>query len=165
VESSLSIKRISDPVHGDYTTTRTGVHEKGTFHLSDMIKDMKIKPDFQKAGAIALFIGVVRGENLRGEKVQKLELEAYEEKANEVLAGICNDLKKRQGIVDVQIHHLLGEFNVGEDLVYVLVAGCHRQNIFSVLEEAVERYKREAPIFKKEYVTTAKGEKSAYWTE
>jgi molybdopterin synthase catalytic subunit len=60
---------------------------------------------------------------------------------------------------------LLGEFTVGEDLVYVLVAGSHRQNIFPVLEEAVERYKNQAPIFKKEYVLTKQGEKKAYWLE
>jgi len=32
------------------------------------------------------------------------------------------------------------------------------------LEEAVERYKKEAPIFKKELVATGKGEKKSYWT-
>jgi len=144
-------------------TTWAGVHEKGTISLFDMIKNVKNKPNFQKAGAIALFIGIVRGENLKGEKVQKLELEAYGEKANEVLTNICYDLKKREGIVDVQIHHLLGEFSVGEDLVYVLVAGNHRKSVFPVLEEAVERYKKEAPIFKKEHIITEEGQTRAYW--
>jgi len=139
------------------------VHEKGSFTLIDMINNVKTKQSFQKAGAIALFIGVVRGETLKGEKVQKLEIEAYEEKANEALSNICNDLKRRKGIVDVQIHHLVGEFSVGEDLVYVLVAGAHRENVFPVLKEAVERYKREAPIFKKEYVIDENGEMTAYW--
>jgi molybdopterin synthase catalytic subunit len=139
-------------------TTLAGVHEKDKFSLFDMIKNVKGKPDFKKAGAIAIFIGVVRGETLKGEKIEKLELEAYEEKANEILASICDDLKKKKGIVDVQIHHLLGEFGVGEDLVYVLVAGNHRRNVFPVLEEAVERYKKEAPIFKKEHILNMKGE-------
>lgn len=139
------------------------IHEKGKFPLLDLMKNVKDKPDFQKAGAITLFIGVVRGETPKGEKVQKLEVEAYEEKANEVLADICNDLKRRKGIVDVQIHHLLGEFSVGEDLVYVLVAGSHRKNVFPVLEEAVDRYKKEVPIFKKEHITNRKGETTAYW--
>jgi molybdopterin synthase catalytic subunit len=44
-----------------------------------------------------------------------------------------------------------------------VVAGSHRRNIFPVLEEAVERYKKEAPIFKKEHVITGKGKASAYW--
>jgi molybdopterin synthase catalytic subunit len=144
-------------------STQARVHEKGTFSILDVMNKVKSKREFGKAGAIALFIGVVRGETLNGEKVQKLMLEAYEEKAEEALANICNDLRKKHGILDVQIHHLLGEFSAGEDLVYVLVAGDHRKNIFPVLEEAVERYKREAPIFKKEYVVSKKGKARAYW--
>ena len=50
--------------------------------------------EYTKTGAIGLFIGVARGENNEGEKVQKLTLEAYEEKANEVLQKICDDLAK-----------------------------------------------------------------------
>jgi len=142
---------------------QSGVHKKGAFSLLDIIKNVKSKRDIQKAGVIALFIGIVRGETLNREKVQKLELEAYKEKANEVLSNICSELRERQGIVDVQIHHLLGKFNVGEDLVYVLVTGEHRKNVFKVLEEAVERYKKEAPIFKKEYITDEKGKTRAYW--
>jgi len=144
-------------------TTRAGVHEKGAFSLFDLISNMKSGDNFAKAGAIGLFIGVARGENLEGEEVQQLTLEAYEEKADEVLGKICDDLSKKAGIVDVQIHHLLGEFNVGEDLVYVAVAGSHRTGVFPVLQEAVERYKREAPIFKKERVVDAEGSVTERW--
>jgi molybdopterin synthase catalytic subunit len=145
-------------------TKSAGVHEKGTISMEQMISDVKKRRGFPKTGAIALFVGVARGQTLKGEKVEKLELEAYEEKADEVLRKICRDLKKNPGIVDVQIHHLLGEFDVGEDMVYVMVAGSHRKQVFPVLEEAVERYKKEAPIFKKELITTGKGVKKAYWT-
>jgi len=107
---------------------------------------------------------VARGTSVNG-KVEKLELQAYEEKADGVLLNICSDLEKSPGIVNVQIHHLLGEFDVGEDLVYVVVAGSHRKQVFPVLEEAVERYKKEAPIFKKELVTTSRGMKKSFWTE
>lgn len=141
---------------------KAGVHEKGTLSLTDVIENFRNTPDSHRAGAIATFTGVVRGMNHEG-AVQKLELQAYEEKADEVLVGICDDLKKKPGIVDVQIHHLIGEFKVGEDLVYVMVAGEHRQQIFPVLEEAVERYKKEAPIFKKESVITREGRSDAFW--
>jgi molybdopterin synthase catalytic subunit len=150
-------------ISGVKMVEHAGVHKKGTFSIFDLIKKVKENSNFKKAGAIALFIGVVRGENLKGEKVEKLELEAYEEKADDVLSAICDDLRKKPGIMDVQIHHLLGEFNVGEDLVYVLVAGSHRKNVFPVLEEAVERYKKEVPIFKKEYIVYEKGGKTSYW--
>ena len=144
-------------------TIHAGVHKKGTFSISDLINNTKNSGNYEKVGAITLFIGVSRGETLEGEKVQKLTLEAYEEKANEVLTKICNDLTKKPGIVDVQVHHLLGEFDVGEDLVYVSVAGSHRTDVFPVLREAVERYKTEAPVFKKEQIINAKGSATEYW--
>jgi molybdopterin synthase catalytic subunit len=143
--------------------TEAGVHRKGTLTLPKILEDLRQNPDFSKIGAIATFIGVVREEAEEKAKVQKLELEAYEEKANEALTKICNDLRKKAGIVDVQIHHLLGEFGVGEDLVYVVVTGSHRKEVFPVLVEAVERYKKEAPIFKKEQILTKKGKKKTYW--
>jgi molybdopterin synthase catalytic subunit len=144
-------------------THHAGVHEKGNFNLNDLMKSIRKNGQFEKTGAIALFIGVARGESNEGEKVEKLTLEAYEEKANEVLEKICDDLTKKQGIVDVQIHHLLGDFNVGEDIVYVSVAGSHRTEVFPVLREAVERYKHEAPVFKKERVIDAKGSAKETW--
>jgi molybdopterin synthase catalytic subunit len=147
----------------DTLTANAEVHEKGTFNVSDVISNAKHSELFQKAGAIALFIGVARGETLTGEKVQKLTLEAYEEKANEVLKNICEDLSKKPGIVDVEIHHLLGEFNAGEDMVYVSVAGSHRTDVFPVLQEAVERYKKEAPVFKKERIISRDGSPTEYW--
>lgn len=140
-----------------------GIHKKGEFTLSDLIKSLKKGKDFPRAGAIATFVGVVRGTTFDGKNVEGLELQAYEEEANKILGGICTDLKKREGVVDVQIHHFIGEFTIGEDLVYVVVAGAHRENVFSVLREAVERYKREAPVFKKEHIIDETGAKEAYW--
>jgi molybdopterin synthase catalytic subunit len=140
-----------------------GVHPKGTLLLSDVVESVKKRPDYHKVGAMAMFIGVVRGETKKGEQVQHLQLEAYEEKADEALEKICKQLKSRKGIMDVQIHHFTGEFELGEDLVYVLVAGSHRTNVFLVLEEAVERYKKEAPIFKKEYIEDESGRVNSYW--
>jgi molybdopterin synthase catalytic subunit len=124
---------------------------------------VKKRPDYRKVGALALFVGVVRGETKQGESVKSLQLEAYEEKADQTLEKICMDLRKAKGITDVQIHHFTGEFEIGEDLVYVLVAGGHRENVFPVLRRAVERYKNEAPIFKKETIRDKKGEAKAYW--
>ena len=144
-------------------TEHAGVHEKGTFNLLDLISNAKKNSKFNEAGAIAVFIGVVRGETLDGKKVVNLKMEAYEEKANEALVAISKELSEKPGIVDVQVHHLLGEFNVGEDVVYVSVAGSHREEVFCVLREAVERYKNEAPVFKKERVVDAEGAESEYW--
>jgi molybdopterin synthase catalytic subunit len=143
----------------------SGVHEKGTFTAQDAIDNIKRDPNYSKAGVIALFIGVVRGETLDAEKgqVQGLTIEAYEEKADEVLAKISGELAEKPRIVNVQIHHLLGDFEVGDDLVYVAVAGGHRTDVFPVLREAVERYKSEVPVFKKERIISAEGKPAEYW--
>lgn len=140
-----------------------GIHRKGEFSLSDLVKSVKAKEDFHMAGAIATFVGVVRGTTLSGEKVTRMDLQAYEDQANKILEDICMNLKNRDGIVDVQIHHFVGEFSIGEDLVYVMVAGGHRENVFGVLREAVERYKAETPVFKKEHIIDAKGVEKSYW--
>lgn len=145
------------------TQKHAGVHRKGTLTLQDVIESVKKRPDYRKVGALALFVGVVRGETKQGESVKSLQLEAYEEKADQTLEEICKGLRKAKGILDVQIHHFTGEFEIGEDLVYVLVAGGHRENVFPVLREAVERYKNEAPIFKKETIRDKKGKAKAYW--
>lgn len=142
---------------------QAGVHKKGDFSVVDLIKNTTMSNNYSKAGAIAQFIGIVRGETIQGENVQKLKLEAYEEKANEVLLNICRELSLKEGIVNVQIHHLLGEFDVGEDLVYVSVAGAHRSDVFPVLHEAVERYKKETPVYKKEVITKLDGIQKEYW--
>ncbi len=144
-------------------TKHAGVHPKGTLLPSHLIDSLKKRSNYPKVGAMAMFIGVVRGQTKKGESVQRLQLEAYDEKADKILEKICNELQSRKGIVDVQIHHFTGEFELGEDLVYVLVAGGHRQDVFPVLEEAVERYKKEAPIFKKEYVKDKEGKVKSYW--
>ena len=144
-------------------TEQAGVHEKGTFKIQNLLDNVKKNPDFPKAGAVAIFIGVVRGENNEGQKVVNMTLEAYEEKANETLLNIAKELQRKKGIVDVQIHHLLGEFSVGEEVVFASVAGSHRTETFDVLREAVERYKHEAPVFKKEGIINAKGEKAEHW--
>ncbi|MEM2904943.1 MAG: molybdenum cofactor biosynthesis protein MoaE [Candidatus Bathyarchaeia archaeon] len=138
---------------------RRWVHEKGTYTLDEGLRSVRSQPGFERAGAVGVFIGVVRGIDENEGRVAGLALEAYAEKAEEVLDGIRHDLMTRKGIVDVQLHHLVGEFKPGEDLVYVFVAGSHREEVFQTLRDAVERYKSEAPIFKKE--TLASGE--SYW--
>ena len=65
-----------------------GIHKKGELSLSELLKAIKEREDFPRAGAIATFVGVVRGNTLDDENVTGLELQAYEEEANRVLGGI-----------------------------------------------------------------------------
>lgn len=136
------------------------IHRKGEINLDDILSRLYRRSDSYRIGAIAVFIGIVRGVGLKGD-VERLEVEAYEEMAEDVLEKICKELEEREGIVAVEIHHFVGEFKVGEVLVYVVVAGSHRREVFETLVEAVERYKREAPLFKKEILRSGE----SYWIE
>jgi len=139
---------------------RVGIDRKGTISLENLLNLVRSNPELEKGGAIATFTGIVRGYTHNGKKVQKLEIEAHEKEAGKALAKISRELRARPGVVDVLIHHLVGEFNVGEDLVYVIVVGKSRKDVFQALEEAVERYKKEAAVWKKEYLEDG----TSHWT-
>ncbi len=137
-----------------------GLHRRGEVDLTQIIESFSKHPQSSRAGAVASFIGVVREDPVQEEsgKVSHLEYEAYEEVALKRLEEIRQSMLSRPGIVEVSIHHIIDKLGVGEASLFVAVLGGHRQEVFPVLAETVERVKREVPIWKKEY--TSKG---AYW--
>ncbi len=117
--------------------------------LSTLVTEVRRHPGINKAGGIATFTGIVRQDS--GEiKTQKLEFERYDAVAAQAIAKICQELKQREGIIEVLIHHKAGVLAPGEDIVYIVVAAAHRQELFLTLSEALERVKSEVPIWKKE---------------
>jgi len=119
----------------------------------------ELKKQTEEAGAIAVFIGAVRGR--RGdEKVLRLEYEAHKDLAEESMKKIIEEAKAKYGIIDAVIQHRLGAAKVGEDVMYVLVASRHRAEAFQALSKIVERVKHEVPIWKKEVT-----ERKSYWVE
>ena len=125
--------------------------------LDGLVVKIKSNPDIKNAGAIGTFTGIVR-EVAKDEVTKYLEFESYGEVAAHRVAKIVADLKKREGVVDVLIHHKTGRIMAGEDIVYIVIATGHRQELFPALSEAIERIKEEVPIWKKEF--TVAGE---YW--
>ena len=121
--------------------------ERVTLEL--LIKQVQKNPAIRKAGAIGTFTGIVR-EYTEGLQTQVLEFEKYEEMADASIERICTELKQKDGIMDVVIHHKTGRVEPGEDIVYIVVASSHRTQLFPVLSEAIERVKSEVPIWKKE---------------
>ena len=127
-----------------------GIHRKGELTLGSLLNEIRKNPDLRQAGAIAIFIGIVRGRGHDGGRVEKIFIESYEELALKSFRKIAEDILQDPDIVDVRIHHFTGEMSVGEDIVYIAVAGTHRKAVFKALEEAVDRMKHEAAIWKKE---------------
>lgn len=125
--------------------------------LDSLVNELKASSD--EIGAIAIFVGTVRGK--RGnEKVIRLEYEAHETLAPKAMKNIIEDAKAKYGLSDVIVEHRTGVVNVGEDVMYVLVASKHREEAFKAVVEIVNKVKHEVPIWKKEIT-----EKGSYWIE
>ncbi|MFQ6124762.1 MAG: molybdenum cofactor biosynthesis protein MoaE [Candidatus Heimdallarchaeota archaeon] len=144
----------------DLLKRKGGIFPKGQITLEDIITTMKQDPNLSDAGTFTCFIGLTRRTSRNGKATEKLEIETFEEKANETLDIIAREIIQKKGIIDTRIYHATGTFDIGEELVFVVVAGSHRDEAFPALREAVERYKKEAAIWKKEYLATGE----AYWT-
>ena len=137
-----------------------GLHRKGEIEMGQILEDFQRHPAYHEAGAIASFIGLVRGDPVRESKakVTRLEYEAYSEVALKRLQEIRDSIKTRDGVIDVSIHHVIDTLNVGEPSLFVAVLGKHRHEVFAALSEAVELVKKNVPIWKKEFTT-----EDSYW--
>ncbi len=118
--------------------------------LDSLIMKVRSNPDIHLSGGIATFTGIVRRINDDVETTA-IEFEKYESVADRAIEGICAELKEKDDIIDVLIHHRTGLIKAGEDIVYIVVAAAHRQELFETLIEALERIKEDVPIWKKEF--------------
>ncbi len=103
----------------------------------------------EQAGAIATFLGTVRARS-RERDVIALEYEAYEEMAEDVMAGIADELLARYELCKVAMSHRLGRVEVGETSVAIAVSAPHRQDALAACADAIEALKSQVPLWKKE---------------
>ncbi len=100
-------------------------------------------------GAVLLFLGTVRDHHA-GRQVARLDYSAYRPMAETALERIAAELEKG-GDLKVAITHRLGEVPVGEASVVIAVSSPHRQAAYEASRMALERLKREVPIWKREH--------------
>lgn len=129
---------------------KSGIYKKGDVIFDDILQSIKSNPNLKEAGAILSFTGIVRNVSNEGKLVKNIKIDAYDDLAYETINKISNEIKKKFGIIDIKIIHLKGDFKISEDLVYVIVASAHREEGFDALREAVEKYKKELSIWKRE---------------
>lgn len=139
---------------------RVGIHQKGQLSIQSILDFVEANERFDEVGGVACFFGFVK-KFIKDREVKALELEAYDEKAEEIFSEISEDIRKRPGIIDITIHHVVGRLGIGDLIFVVMVAGKSRKDVFPALVEAVERAKRDATIWKKEEVVTGE----SYWVE
>ncbi len=101
------------------------------------------------AGAVSLFLGVVRDNNL-GRDVGYLEYDAYPAMATKVMRQIAEEIRERWDVLDVAMHHRIGRLEIGEASVAVAVASAHRGEGIEACHYGIDRLKAIVPIWKKE---------------
>ena len=102
-----------------------------------------------EAGGIATFIGTTRAHS-RGRDVLYLDYEAYEGMAEQVMADLADELKRRHELCKVAIHHRVGRVEIGETSVVIAVSASHRAAALAACREAIDELKVSVPLWKKE---------------
>lgn len=111
-------------------------------------------------GAVLVFLGTVRDHH-RGRAVERLTYSAYRTMAEERLLRIVRELEAAGEDLRLAVVHRLGEVPAGEASVAIAAASPHRAAAYDASRQALERLKREVPIWKREHY--AGGE--AAWRE
>ena len=105
--------------------------------LSEMVERIKKHPDFHKAGMILCHNGVVRATSRDGRPVSEVTVRVDRKR----LEAILGEIKAMTGIVEVLAHVNEGTLRVGQDVMYIVVAGDFRENVFDAMIAAVNRIK------------------------
>lgn len=102
------------------------------------------------AGAVASFVGVVRGDSGEG-RVAILELEHHPRFTLAVLEAIGSEARRRFDLVGLAIVHRHGAMPAGDPIVFVGAAARHRRSAFEAVDYLMDRLKVEAPFWKREH--------------
>lgn len=100
-------------------------------------------------GGVVLFVGNIRQFN-RGQQVDFLEFEAYEEMVHHQLHLHARVLQEKFAIHKVLLHHRVGTLYPGETAVIAGIAAPHRKEAFEACMQLMTTLKEDIPIWKKE---------------
>ena len=113
--------------------------------LCKILVDAKDK----SAGGAVLFIGSVRDHNEKG-TVSEIYYEAYKEMAEDKMAEIESEVRKRWNVKKFIAIHRVGDLKVGDVSVAVAVSTEHRKEAFEACKYGIDEIKTRVPIWKKE---------------
>jgi molybdopterin synthase catalytic subunit len=102
-----------------------------------------------RAGGIATFIGTTRVTS-RGRTVHHLDYEAYEGMAEQMMAELGEELKRKHELCEIAIAHRVGRVDIGEPSVVIAVSAPHRAAALAACKEAIDTLKETVPLWKKE---------------
>ncbi len=107
--------------------------------IEQWISEIKKNSDFKELGMILVHNGMVRATSKAGRIVKGMRLYYDKQKLN----SLIDEFSKKDGIVAIKVWINEGILNIGDDIMYALVAGKFRTIVIPVLEELVSKIKTE----------------------
>jgi len=115
--------------------------------IATLLDQIKNHPDYHKSGMILCHNGVVRATSREGEEVTGLEIKVDHER----LKQIVDEQKKTDGIIEILVWINEGKsLAVGDDVMYLVVAGDIRETVIGTLSDTLNQIKSEVTS-KKQY--------------
>ena len=100
-----------------------------------------------ETGSLVEFYGIVRETEAAG-KISSLRYEAYASMAEKVMREKIAILEKKHPCQAIRIVHRLGLVPKGESAIYVGIQSRHRREGFLFLQEFMDEFKKDVPIWK-----------------
>jgi len=114
--------------------------------LNQWLKEIKENCDAESLGMILVHNGIVRGTSKNGKPVKGMKL-SYD---NNALESCVARLKNKEGIAAIRVWINSGLLKIGDDIMYLLVAGRFRTDVLPVLQELLSTVKSEI-VHEEEY--------------
>jgi molybdopterin synthase catalytic subunit len=112
---------------------------KDDFMIEQWIKEIKKESPADMLGMILSHNGIVRATAKNGGKVQSMNLSYDKAK----LEHTVREFKKKEGIIDIKTWINEGHLKIGDDIMYVCVAGRFRKDVLPVFQELITTIKTE----------------------
>jgi molybdopterin synthase catalytic subunit len=107
-----------------------------------------------QTGAVVTFTGVVRDHAQGRPGVVAMTYEAYEGPAVRALGEIAGEIRRRwPEVARVALLHRVGDLQLSEASVVVVVSAPHRGDAFAAAQFAIDTLKESVPIWKQEHWT------------
>ena len=125
--------------------------QKINFDFNVEMEALKLKT--KKAGAVVFFVGKVR--DLADDKLQYLEVEAFEELAKRQIEEICYYAANTWDLEYILVKHRFGRLKLNDNIVLVITSSKHRKNAYEASKYIMECLKSNVPFWKKEVAKNA----------
>jgi molybdopterin synthase catalytic subunit len=100
-----------------------------------------------ETGSLVEFYGMVR-ETEDASTISSLRYEAYLSMAEKIMREKIAELEKKYPCQAIRIVHRLGIVPKGESAIYVGIQSRHRREGFLFLQEFMDEFKKDVPIWK-----------------